>query len=148
MCVCVCARLHIHRGVCEGSANRWPSAGAQNCTDRPHPPSALAWSSRGAHVPALSYTALPPQDQASAPCPCWSLATVAHCTETNQVLTCLLPQGTLEFRCSCQALPAGLHGCCRRGQKGVGLCVPATIPLKALGLSLWDETRKERGMSR
>lgn len=146
--MCVCARLHVHRGVCEGSANQWPSTGAQNCTDRPHPPSALARSSRGAHVPALSYTALPPQDQASAPCPCRSLATVAHCTQTNQVLTCLLPQGTLEFRCSCQALPAGLHGCCRRGEIGVGLCAPATIRLKALGLSLWDETRKEKGMSR
>ena len=135
---CVCARLHIQRGVCEGSANQWPSASAQNCTDRPHPPSALARSSQGSHVPALSYTALPAQDQASTPRPCQSLATVTHCTETNQVLTCLLPQGTLEFRCSCQALPTGLPGCCSWGEKRVGMCAPATIPLKALGLTPWD----------
>ena len=136
--MCGCARLHVHRGVCEGSANQWPSASAQNCTDRPHPPSALAQSSPGAHMPALSYTALPAQDQASASRPCRALATVAHCTETNQVLTCLLPQGTLEFRCSCQALPAGLCGCCSWGEKRVGMCPLATIPLKAMGLTPWD----------
>lgn len=34
------------------------------------------------------------QDQAS-----WPLATVAHLTQTYQVLTCLLPQQTAELRC-------------------------------------------------
>lgn len=96
---------------------------------RPAPSSRLLWLSP---LGEPLYAGLFPrvQDQASALLCCWSLVTVAHHTKTNQVLTCLLPQGTWELRCLCQALPTGLTGCNSQGEKEAGMCVPATVPLQ------------------